>query len=31
MVPDKGSKTPLLTPKIAQTIINQHKIGQKWL
>ena len=27
MVPHKGTKPPLLTPKIAQTIIIQHKIG----
>ena len=31
MVPDKGTKPPLLTPKIAQTIIIQHKIGDKWI
>ena len=30
MVPYKGTKPPLLTPKIAQTIIIQHKIGHKW-
>ena len=31
MVPYEGTKAPLLTPKIAQTIIIQHKIGHKWL
>ena len=31
MVPDKGTKAPLLTPKIAQTIIIQRKIGHKWI
>ena len=31
MVPGKGTKPPLLTPKIAQTIIIQHKIGHKWI
>ena len=30
MVPCEGTKHPLLTPKIAQTIIIQHKIGHKW-
>ena len=30
MGPDKGTKTPLLTPKIDQTIIIQHEIGHKW-
>ena len=31
MVPRKGTNPPLLTPKIAQTIKIQRKIGQKWL
>ena len=31
MVPYEGTKPPILTPKTAQTIIIQHKIGRKWL
>ena len=31
MVPYEGTKPALLTPKIAQSIIIQKKIGHKWI